>query len=52
MRTSGAEHDTIVEYASRKDHDIDHKKKEYSEVTLAEMEAPMKQAAEMEKERR
>jgi hypothetical protein len=50
MRTSGAEHDSIVEYATGKITSIDHKKKEYSEVTLAEMEAQMKaSAAEMEK---
>ena len=47
---SGAEHDSIVEYATGKITSIDHKKKEYSEVTLAEMEAQMKAAAaEMEK---
>jgi Domain of unknown function (DUF4412) len=50
MRMTGPEHDSIVEYATGKITSIDHKKKEYSEVTLAEMEAQMKAAAaEMEK---
>jgi hypothetical protein len=51
MRTSSPESDTIVEYASGKITTIDHKKKEYSEFTLAEAEARMKEAAaEMEKQ--
>jgi hypothetical protein len=45
MRTGNAENETIVEYASGKITSIDHKKKEYSEITLAEMEAAMKAAA-------
>jgi hypothetical protein len=50
MRRNSPESDTIVEYATGKITSIDHKKKEYSEVTLAEMEARMKAAtAEMEK---
>jgi len=49
MRTSDADRDTIVEYGPAKIISIDHKKKEYSEITLAEMEAAMKQmAAKME----
>ena len=51
MRTSSPESDTIVEYASGKITTIDHKKKEYSEFTVAEAEARMKEAAaEMEKQ--
>ena len=45
MRTGDAESETIVEYAAGKIVSIDHKKKEYSEITLAEMEAAMKAAA-------
>jgi hypothetical protein len=45
MRTGDAENETIVEYGPAKIVAIDHKKKEYSEITLAEMEAAMKQAA-------
>jgi hypothetical protein len=45
MRTGDAESETIVEYAAGKIVSIDHKKKEYSEITLAEMEASMKAAA-------
>jgi len=45
MRTSDAERDTIIEYGPGRIVSIDHKKKEYSEITLAEMEAAMKQAA-------
>jgi hypothetical protein len=44
MRTGDAESETIVEYAAGKIVAIDHKKKEYSEITLAEMEAAMKAA--------
>ena len=50
MRRNGPESDSIVEYATGKIISIDHKKKEYSEYTLAEAEARMKEAAaEMEK---
>jgi hypothetical protein len=44
MRTGDAEHETIIEYGPGKITSIDHKKKEYSEITLAEMEAAMKKA--------
>jgi hypothetical protein len=44
MRTGDAEHETIVEYGPGKIVSIDHKKKEYSEITLAEMEEAMKAA--------
>jgi hypothetical protein len=50
MRTNMGDQDTMFEYASGKITQIDHKKKEYMEITLAEMEAQMqKVAAEMEK---
>jgi DNA-binding protein YbaB len=45
MRTGDAEAETIVEYGPGKIITIDHKKKQYSEMTLAEMEAAMQQAA-------
>jgi hypothetical protein len=45
LRTGDAETETIVEYGPAKIITIDHKKKEYSEITLAEMEAAMQQAA-------
>lgn len=45
MRTGDAASETIFEYGPGKIVSIDHKKKEYSEITLAEMEAAMKQAA-------
>ena len=45
MRTSDAERDTIIEYGPGRIVSIDHKKKEYSEITLAEMETAMKAAA-------
>lgn len=45
MRRNGPESDSIVEYATGKIISIDHKKKEYSEYTLAEAEARMKEAA-------
>jgi hypothetical protein len=49
MRTGDAQNETIMEYAAGKIVAIDHKKKEYSEITLAEMEAAMKgMAAKME----
>jgi hypothetical protein len=44
MRTGNAESETIIEYAPGKIITIDHKKKEYSEITLAEMEAALKAA--------
>ena len=44
MRRNGPEGDSIVEYATGKITTIDHKKKEYSEITLAEAEARMKEA--------
>ena len=45
MRTGDAESETIVEYGAGKIVAVDHKKKEYSEITLAEMEAAMKAAS-------
>ena len=45
MRSGDAEHETIIEYAAGKMTSIDHKKKEYSEITLDEMEAAMKAAS-------
>lgn len=45
MRTSDGQNDTIIEYGPGKITTIDHKKKEYSEITLAEMEAMLKQAS-------
>ncbi|HXK08107.1 MAG TPA: DUF4412 domain-containing protein [Vicinamibacteria bacterium] len=45
MRTGHGDSETIVEYATGKITSIDHKKKEYSEITLAEMETAMKAAA-------
>jgi hypothetical protein len=44
MRTGDADSETIVEYAAGRITAIDHKKKEYSEITLAEMETAMKEA--------
>ena len=44
MRLTDAERDTIVEYASGRIVSIDHKKKEYTEMTLAEIETAMKTA--------
>jgi hypothetical protein len=50
FRTNSGDTDTIFEYASGKITHVDHKKKEYSEVTLAQMEAAMQRmSAEMEK---
>jgi hypothetical protein len=50
VRHNRGEQDTIFEYGPGKIINIDHKKKQYSEMTLAEMEAQMqKVAAEMEK---
>jgi len=52
MRTNDGERDTIFEYASGTIVNIDHKKKEYSEITLAEIEEAMKAAsAQMEQAR-
>jgi hypothetical protein len=45
VRSNSAEHDTIFEYATGKITNIDHKKKEYYEITFAEIEAQMKAAA-------
>ncbi len=45
MRTGDATSETIMEYGPGRIVSIDHKKKEYSEITLAEMEAAMKAAA-------
>jgi hypothetical protein len=45
MRSGDGQHDTIIEYGPGKITTIDHKKKEYSEITLAEMEAMLKQAS-------
>lgn len=45
MRTADAERETIVEYGPGRIVSIDHQKKEYSEITLAEMEAAMKAAS-------
>jgi len=50
MRRNMGDHDTIFEYGAGKITQIDHKKKEYSEITLAEMEAQMqKVTAELDK---
>ena len=50
MRHNQGDHDTIMEYATGKITNIDHKKKQYFETSLADMEAQMKAAsAEMEK---
>jgi Domain of unknown function (DUF4412) len=50
VRSNMGDQDSIFEYGAGKMTHIDHKKKEYSEFTLAEMEAQMhKAAAEMEK---
>jgi hypothetical protein len=45
MRTTDGENDTIIEYGPGRIVSIDHKKKEYSEVTLDELEAAMKAAS-------
>jgi len=50
MRHNQADHDVIVEYGTGKITNIDHKKKEYTEINLADMEAQMKaSSAEMDK---
>jgi hypothetical protein len=49
IRTSDGERDTIIEYGPGRIVSIDHKRKEYSEVTLAQIEAAMKSiSAQME----
>ncbi len=45
VRTGDAENETVMDYAAGKIVSIDHKKKEYSEITFAEMEAGLKAAA-------
>jgi hypothetical protein len=45
MRVSDAERDMIVEYGPGRIVSIDHKKKEYSDITLAELEAMIKSAS-------
>ena len=45
MRTSDGHGDLIFEYATGKMTQIDHKKKQYSETTLAELEAAMRAAS-------
>jgi len=50
MRTSDGDQDSIVDFAAGKVIQIDHKKKQYSEMTMDELEAAMKDAAaEMQK---
>ena len=44
MRSSDGEHDTIMEYASGKIVSVDHKKKQWSETSLAEIQETMKKA--------
>jgi hypothetical protein len=41
MRTTAGQQDTVFEYASGTITNIDHKKKEYSQITLAEIEEAM-----------
>ncbi len=49
IRMNNGQNDTIMEFASGKIVSIDHKKKEYSEMTVAEMDQAMKSmAAQME----
>jgi hypothetical protein len=49
-RTNGVDRDILIDYATGTITTIDHKKKEYSEITAAEIEASMKKmSAEMEK---
>lgn len=49
IRMNNGQNDTIMEFASGKIVTIDHKKKEYSEMTVAEMDQAMKSmAAQME----
>jgi hypothetical protein len=45
VRTGDADNETVMDYAAGKIVSIDHKKKEYSEITFAEMEAGLKAAA-------
>lgn len=44
MRSSDGERDTLVEYASGKIVSVDHKKKEWSQASLAEIQEAMKKA--------
>jgi len=44
MRTSGGDHETIMDFSTGTITVIDKKKKEYSQVTVEQMEAAMKQA--------
>jgi hypothetical protein len=45
MRNAGAKQDSIIDFASGAITMVDHQKKEYSTVTLDQMEAAMKQAS-------
>ena len=45
VRTGDADNETIMDYAAGRIVSVDHKKKEYSEITFAEMEAGLKAAA-------
>ena len=45
VRTGDADNETVMDYAAGKIVSVDHKKKEYSEITFAEMEAGLKAAA-------
>jgi hypothetical protein len=45
MRMGDANSETIMDYAAGRIVSVDHKKKEYSEITFAEMEAGLKAAA-------
>jgi hypothetical protein len=45
VRTGDADSETIMDFAAGKMVNVDHKKKEYSEITFAEMEAAMKAAS-------
>jgi hypothetical protein len=51
MRTTNAAGDTIIEYGPGRIVTIDHKRKEYSEITMAEMEAALaKMSAQMQEQ--
>ena len=51
MRTSDGTSDTIIEYGPGRIVTIDHKRKEYSEITMAEMDAALaKMAAQMQEQ--
>jgi len=45
MRTADAEQDSIVDFAAGRIIQIDHKKKQYSEMTMDQIEAAMQEAA-------